>query len=376
MKRTWTNEQLDAINARGGSVLVSAAAGSGKTAVLVQRVIERLTDEKNPTKASRLLIVTFTRAAAGEMRERISGALEALLRERPKDANLINQQMLLPSAKICTIDSFCSSLVKENFQLLDIASDFKTADEGELGLLRTEAMDKTLEEFYAAADEDFLRLVEILFEGKDDKNLADMIYRLYEASMSYPSPEMWLDCVSGRFEKGGNAAESDWGQIILSYASDALNYCLSLIESMRSEIGGAEGLERAFLAAVESDEAQIKYMLEAFGTNDWDASRKAVLNYSPLRLKSVSAEYKNSFEEKKLKQARESIKTIVKDDIPKLMCCTDGEFLRDTEYLRGPVKQLCLAAKSFSKNFLNSKKKKISPISATLRRWPFLCFAR
>ena len=145
MSRNWTAEQKNAIEARKGSVLVSAAAGSGKTAVLVERVIERLTDKENPTDADRLLIVTFTRAAAGEMRERIADAISERLRKDPTDENLINQQMLLPSAKICTIDSFCSSVVKEYFNYLDISPDFKMVDEGELSVIRQSAVDETIE---------------------------------------------------------------------------------------------------------------------------------------------------------------------------------------------------------------------------------------
>ena len=132
----WTYEQENAINARHGSVLVSAAAGSGKTAVLTQRVIERITDRENPTSVDRLLIVTFTRAAAQEMRERISDRVSNLLKENPGDINLINQQMLLPGAKITTIDSFCMNLVKENFQLLGISPDFRMAEESELKIDR------------------------------------------------------------------------------------------------------------------------------------------------------------------------------------------------------------------------------------------------
>ena len=132
MSRNWTEQQKDAIKARKGSVLVSAAAGSGKTAVLVERVIERITDPENPTDADRLLIVTFTKLAAGEMRDRIAKAVSALIKKDPGNSRLINQQTLLANAKICTIDSFCSSLVKENFELLDISPDFRTADEGEL----------------------------------------------------------------------------------------------------------------------------------------------------------------------------------------------------------------------------------------------------
>ena len=132
MSRSWTEHQKDAINSRRGNIVVSAAAGSGKTAVLVERVIQRLTDRENPTSADRLLIVTFTKAAANEMLERITAAVEKLLRDNPTDGNLIRQQMLLPSAKICTIDSFCASLVKESFELLDFSPETVIADEVEL----------------------------------------------------------------------------------------------------------------------------------------------------------------------------------------------------------------------------------------------------
>ena len=140
-EREWTPDQKNAIEARGGTLLVSAAAGSGKTAVLVERVVQRLLDPINGCDADRLLVVTFTKAAAAEMRERISAALSARLAARPDDARLLRQQMLLPCAAICTIDSFCNDLVRENFHRLDLAPDYKILDAGELTLLRSEAMD-------------------------------------------------------------------------------------------------------------------------------------------------------------------------------------------------------------------------------------------
>ncbi len=135
MARNWTTGQQQAIDARGGNLLVSAAAGSGKTAVLVERVIRRLSDPQSPVSADRLLIVTFTRAAAGEIRQRIGDALSEEIAKRPGDRRLAEQQMLLPFAKICTIDAFCSALVREHFESLGLAPDFKTADDGELQIL-------------------------------------------------------------------------------------------------------------------------------------------------------------------------------------------------------------------------------------------------
>ena len=134
MGRNWTPGQRDAIEARGGTLLVSAAAGSGKTAVLVQRVIERLTDERHPTDADRLLVVTFTKAAAAEMRDRIAAQIALLLEEDPYNVRLQRQQILLARAQISTIHSFCSELVRENFYKLGVSPDFRILDDAEMTL--------------------------------------------------------------------------------------------------------------------------------------------------------------------------------------------------------------------------------------------------
>lgn len=351
MKRNWTEKQLDAITATGGSVLVSAAAGSGKTAVLVERVIRRLTDPVNPTSANRLLIVTFTRAAAGEMRQRIAAAIEDRLKENPNDQNLINQQMLLPSAKICTIDSFCNSLVRDNFQLLDISPDFKNADESELSLFRAQAMSDTLEELYEKGEPDYLRLVELLFRGRDDSNLADMIYKLYLDSMSYPFPEKWLDSLSEKYESDKGVGESCYGRLILSHARQAVEFCLEAIASMKSTMSGIDGLEKAFLEAAESDEAQIRAVLEKIDNNDWDGACLSVSRFDAIRRKPTPKEYKDSFEAKRLAKTRDLIKDIMKKDLPSYFCCSESEYADDMKYLAPLVRQLVSATKLFSVRF-------------------------
>ena len=129
MERRWTPEQQDAIEARGGTVLVSAAAGSGKTAVLVERFIRRITDPVAPVDADRMLVVTFTRAAAGEMRERILAALNARIAAEPGNAALRRQKLCLARAHISTVHGFCSDLLREFFCRVDIAPDFRVADD-------------------------------------------------------------------------------------------------------------------------------------------------------------------------------------------------------------------------------------------------------
>ena len=144
----WTPGQSNAINARNKNILVSAAAGSGKTAVLVERVIKLITDKTNPVDIDRLLIVTFTNAAAAEMRYRISKSLNGLIKSNPNDSFYKRQLSLLPNAKISTIDAFCASLVKEHFYELSINQDFSTFDESELQLLEDNVISETLDKCF------------------------------------------------------------------------------------------------------------------------------------------------------------------------------------------------------------------------------------
>lgn len=157
-QKKWTQSQKNAIYAQNGSLLVSAAAGSGKTAVLVERVIARITDPDNPVDADRLLVVTFTRAAAAEMKERISLKLDELIAENPLDGALRRQQLLLSKANISTIHSFCSELVRESFFALDISPDFRLAEESELAILKAEAINNVLENLYENEGEAFRSL--------------------------------------------------------------------------------------------------------------------------------------------------------------------------------------------------------------------------
>ncbi|MBQ8029723.1 MAG: helicase-exonuclease AddAB subunit AddA [Clostridia bacterium] len=358
MARNWTEKQLDAIKARDGSVLVSAAAGSGKTAVLVERVIERLCDKEKPSSADRLLIVTFTRAAANEMRQRISKAIEDELKKNPDDSNLINQQILLQSAKICTIDSFCNSLVRDNFQLLDISPDFKNADEGQLSLLKAQAMQLTLEELYSQQDSDFFNLVELLFKGRDDGELSQMIYQLYNTSVSYPFPEKWLKEISESFSCGCEVSESNYGSIILSYICDALEFCLELCNMSLEAIEGCEELEKIFLNAVSSDKRKVIEILENARAKNWDETRQSIYSYEPEKRGRVSGELKDDSTCLRLIASRDKVKDIIRKNIGDLMCCDSYQFKEDMKYLSPMVAKLCQATKLFAENFSLLKRSK------------------
>ena len=188
----FTEEQQKVIDSRDCDLLVSAAAGSGKTAVLVERVIERLTREQEQANIDRFLVVTFTNAAAAEIRERIAAAVEKKLLENPHDEHLQRQQLLLHSASIMTIHSFCLRLLREYFHVLNLDPGFRMADEAELTLLKSDLLAELLEQEYEQGDAQFFRFVECYAGSKTDQGLEEQILRLYRFAESYPWTEEWL----------------------------------------------------------------------------------------------------------------------------------------------------------------------------------------
>lgn len=212
MANQWTEEQKQVIWLRNRNILVSAAAGSGKTAVLVERILQKITDKEHPVDIDRLLIVTFTRAAAAEMRERIGTEIQKSLMEDPDNENLQRQETLLFHAQITTIDSFCQSVLRSYFHLIDLDPAFSIMDEGEAKLLRRDTAEELLEEQYAQASGEFELFVESFASGKNDENLIGMIWQVYEFSRSHPWPEEWLDKCKENYEI--NSAEeltkSEW----------------------------------------------------------------------------------------------------------------------------------------------------------------------
>lgn len=168
MSVSWTTEQQQVIDLRKRNILVAAAAGSGKTAVLVERIIHMITDEMEPVDIDRLLIVTFTNAAAAEMRERIGAAITKALAEHEDNEHLQRQLTLLHNAQITTIDSFCLYVIRNHFHEIDLEPGFRIGDEGELKLLREDVLKEVLERNYEAAEEPFLAFMDSYMTGRSD----------------------------------------------------------------------------------------------------------------------------------------------------------------------------------------------------------------
>ena len=190
---SWTPEQKKVIDLRDRNILVSAAAGSGKTAVLVERIKERILDPDHPVDIDEMLVVTFTNAAAAQMRDRVGIAIENELLEHPGNLRFSQQLALVHNAQITTIDSFCLYVIRNHFHEIDLEPNFRIADEGELKLLKQDVMERLLEGKYQEADEDFLKVADIYASGRNDNGLKELLLQLYEFAQSYPWPKDWLE---------------------------------------------------------------------------------------------------------------------------------------------------------------------------------------
>ena len=193
MERKWTPAQKNAIDTRDCNVLVSAAAGSGKTAVLVERIISMITDPDKNIDIDRLVVVTFTKAAAAQMKDKIRKSLDSMLDENPGDTNLLRQITLLNNAQITTIDSFCLWIIRNHFPEVNLDPGFRIMDEGEKKLIENDVLEDVLEEFYAEADEEFFNLVDAFGMGRDDSGLVSIIDKIYRFSRSNPWIDEWFD---------------------------------------------------------------------------------------------------------------------------------------------------------------------------------------
>ena len=219
----FTNEQKDAIYKKGSNILVAAAAGSGKTAVLVERIIQKIL--KDGIDIDKLLVVTFTNAAASEMRERVLDAIYKKLDEEPDNMNLQRQVNLIARANICTIHSFCLDVIKNNFFKIDVSPNFRIGADEEITLMKQEVLENLFEQKYDAEDKDFLKLVEAYSEYRGDENLQDLVMRIYSFASSAAFPKDWIDEKVEMFNpktyQENDFSKTIWGQILIKELREA-----------------------------------------------------------------------------------------------------------------------------------------------------------
>lgn len=229
MAKKWTEAQKHCIEATGGTLLVSAAAGSGKTSVLVERVLRRITTGGD---IDRLLIVTFTKAAAAEMKQRLSAGLSAAVAADPDNAHLLRQQLLLPCAMITTIDGFCAALLREHFDLLGLSPRFRVLEDTAGGLMKNEALEETLERFYAARDPHFLELCDLLNGRRDDSGIKEAVLSAYAFISAEAFPLTWLRQGCGALPDDMPLSDTPWGKILRRYAAEQIGFFAEQIETV------------------------------------------------------------------------------------------------------------------------------------------------
>ena len=313
----WTKAQQAAIDIKKGSILVSAAAGSGKTAVLVERIIKKITDNDNPVDVDSLLVMTFTRAAATSMKEKI---YNALLKEMEKhETNTVEfkrlkeQSVLLASAKIMTTDSFCLSIIRENIDKIDIDPAFCVADESEISLLKADTMEKLLESEYEAANKDFMELSDAFANSKGDKSIVEFIEKLYRFAVSKPWPLEWLDSL--------NESDDKWQEYIYNQIMKSVDSVLQDIDEMIDICNEEEG-PASYLDNVLEERSSIGGIKKA--ADIFELSKK---------LNSVSFDKLKAAKggDKDLRERAKAIRDKYKDNISKL--AQDYDFDKDRVFL-------------------------------------------
>lgn len=350
----WTTDQRHAIECRKGSVLVSAAAGSGKTAVLVERVIRRLTDKDNPCSAEDLLIVTFTRAATAHMREKIGAAILKRLSEDPTDRHLRRQYMLLPFAKICTIDSFCNDLVRENFHALGISPDYSLLDNETAVIMKNDVCEAMLERAYEEdSDGRFSELSDMMSSGSSDEDFAKLIIKMYDISTAYPFPDLWLDSLIGEYSQP-DINKSRWGGIIKKYVCDMLDYCVSSSRDMMTAMESDPIVADAYGAAVQNDINMYAELREKINS-DWDEALEAFKTVKYMSLGRVPKGYESETKNV-VTTARKKLKDLLKK-VPGIMCVSSEEHADDMRLLRDPVTKLIELVKQFGREYSAEKDK-------------------
>lgn len=366
MEMKWTPEQQKVIETRNANVLVSAAAGSGKTAVLVARILSMITDLEHPVSIDELLIVTFTRAAAGEMRERIRLAIEARIEEEEKQEDspkkeqmlehLRKQNTLLHHALITTIDSFCAYIVRNYFHLIDLDPSFRVGEEGELRMLQGDVAERILGEAYEEGSEEFHEFVEAFSTGRSDDGLVELIRRLYTFSTSYPYPKEWLVSCKDAYQISSvkEVEEAPWMQLLKSDIEKNLEEIRMLAEAGIALCRQEDG-PYLYEEALSQDLKTVKQLLEA---DSFEAQQEVFSHLSYARLSGKKMPEASENKKELVKNYRNQIKdglNEIKEQYFGVPFETAAKYLQEAG---GPVGVLIDLTLRFSEAFAEKKREK------------------
>ncbi|CCL00974.1 TPA: helicase-exonuclease AddAB subunit AddA [Clostridioides difficile] len=360
----WTKEQLEVIESRECNLLVAAAAGSGKTAVLVERIIQMITSRENPIDIDKLLVVTFTNAAASEMRERIGDAIGKALDENPENKHLQNQLVLLNKSSITTIHSFCLDVIKSNFHRISLDPNFRIGDQTECAILKQEAIEEVFEDLYEERDEGFLNLVESYAERGGDKEVQDIILGIYSFAMASPEPKKWLIDSAERFniDENFDFSQSIWARAILDTVKIEINgLCLNMERALK-EVESIEELE-TFAEKLSAEYKKIVDISQACNKS-WDETYKKMSSMSfENYVKGVKRISKDA--PSYIKESKEKAKTIRDKTKKSLESIVSATFNKDNDSIREEIKYLYNIVKPisnivlrFEEEYSNKKREK------------------
>ena len=360
METKWTDEQLLAIETRGKNLLVAAAAGSGKTAVLVERIIKIITDDNNPVDIDKLLVVTFTNAAASEMRERIGDAISKKLEEMPDSKMLQRQLALLNKSNITTIHSFCLDIIKNNFHLIDLDPGFRIGDETECTLIKQDVLIELFEDKYDKEDEGFLNLIEAYCTNRDDERLKEIVLKLYNFSMSGPWPSVWLREKAQEFNINSldELEKASWYKV--------------LKESLYLDLNNAKnGLDEA-IKICEEDSDLAPYLLtlkpelngieNAINSLNLDLEQiyKAVKDIEfAYRIKTVKKGIGDELDKKKVKSLRDDVKKKINQIKGGVFSISLDETLNGIKNMYPIIKSLTELVIEFSDRYVKKKMERV-----------------
>ena len=347
----WTEEQSQAIHEKGSNILVAAAAGSGKTAVLVERIINKIIEEE--IDIDKLLVVTFTNAAASEMRERILNAIYKKIEEEPTNLRLQKQITLLNKSNICTIHSFCLDVIRNNFYEINISPNFRIGDTAEIELLKEEVLDELFEDLYLKEDEGFLKLLEIYTSYKDDEPLKDIVKSIYNFIQSAPFPEKWLAEKVKLFDidiENTDFAETVWGKIILNNYKECIEENILGLKKIKKELEAENELEK-FSQAIRLDIENLESLL--VNLNSWDKSYELAKTFSFVRW--PSSKKINSETPAFVKEKRDMINAKFKKLKDSIFIYTSAEVLSDLKNMYEVLNLLQAIILKFNENYKKAK---------------------
>ena len=347
----WTNEQLQAIREKDSNILVAAAAGSGKTAVLVERIIHKIIDEQ--MDIDKILVVTFTNAAASEMRERILEAIYKKLEENPENVHLQRQIILLNKASICTIHSFCLDVIHNHFYEIDLPSNFKIADTAEIDLLKQEVLDDLFEQKYTENDKDFIELLENYTNYRGDEALQELVLKIYKFIQSSPFPIKWLQEKLELLKiEDKDISKTVWGKLIIQTVEDDIQESIMQLETIKSKMALYPEMTK-FYQTISEDIINLQDLQKY---NSWDELYIKLLNFNFSKWP-VDKKVTNDLKEDS-KEIRDKVKKHIKEKTAKLLSCSQEQAVKDLKIITPILEKFANLVIEFTKNFAEKKKEK------------------